>query len=96
MTVDDCENIEDFSQLDEAARDKVILQITARNAIDAQEDGVYLNEGYSFSINGSIPQFADALAKMLIEMNKDPEFGEKAGDNFLTLLDQYYQRLKGE
>lgn len=96
MTVDECNEIEDFSKLDEATRNKTILQIKAINAIDTQEDGVYLNEGYEFEVHGAIPQLADALAKMFIEMNKDPEFGDNGGDNFITLLTQYYQRAKGE
>ena len=29
-------------------------------------------------------------------MNKDSDFGEKAGDGFLTLLTQYYTKLKSE
>ena len=88
--------IEDLKNMPEARRDRTILQIKAIEALEPNDEGVSLNEGYSFEVNGAIPQLADGLAKMMIEMNKDPEFGEKAGDGFLTLLTQYYTKLKSE
>ena len=88
--------IEDLKNMPEARRDRVILQIKAIEAFEPNDEGISLNEGYSFDVNGAIPQLADGFAKMLIEMNKDKTFGENAGDGFLTLLNQYYMKLKSE
>lgn len=91
MTLEEIEK-----QIDGQIRDRQILRIVARRAIEPNNDGVSLNEGYDYEVDGALPQLADALAKMLLEMNKDKSFGENAGSMFLTLLTEYYNRLKEE
>lgn len=76
------------------SRTTTILTIKALERLIPQEEGVELNEGYDYEINGSIPQLADGIAKMAIEMDKQEDMGVKAGDGFLSLIVQYYEKLK--
>lgn len=77
-------------------RTKRILEIKVLEVLVPQEDGVELNEGYTFEIDGSLPQLADGIAKMMLELDKDSDLGEKAGGAFLTLVTQYYNNGLGE
>ena len=75
-------------------RTKLILEVRAIEKLDPTEEGMELNEGYQYEVNGSIPQLADGIAKMALEMDKDENLGEAAGGAFLELVNQYYQKLK--
>ena len=75
-------------------RTKLILEVRAIEKLDPTEEGMELNEGYQYEVNGSIPQLADSIAKMAIEMDKSKDLGEAAGGAFLELVNQYYQKLK--
>ena len=76
-----------------STREVNILTINTIEILTANEEGVELNEGYTFDVNGSIPQLADGIAKMAIEMDKDIEMGERGGGAFIALIMQYYERL---
>lgn len=75
-------------------RTKLILEVRAVENLDPTEEGMELNEGYQYEVNGSLPQLADGIAKMAIEMNKDSDLGENAGGVFLELITQYYRKLQ--
>jgi len=75
-------------------RVSTILKIEVLEQLTPSEDGVELNEGYQFEINGPIPQLADGIAKMAFEMDKDSDLGIKGGGAFLALIAEYYQRLR--
>lgn len=75
-------------------RRRLILEVQAIEILTPQEEGVELNEGYDYKVDGAIPELADSLAKLAVEMDKDPELGEKAGGAFLNLIQQYYDMTK--
>lgn len=83
-----------FSEV--SVRTKNILVIKAREALDPTEEGVELNGGYEYDMNGAIPEIADGIAKMAIEMDGMKEFGENAGEYFLHLISEYYAWLKSK
>lgn len=76
-------------------RAKTILTIAALEKLTPESTGVELNEGYDFFIDGAIPQVADGIAKMAFEMDKLSDMGDNAGGAFISLVVEYYQRLKG-
>lgn len=89
------DTIKDVKDIGIVERTNTILTIKAIEQLNPGEDGVELNEGYQFIVNGPIPQLADGLAKMIFEMNQQEDLGQGAGEGFLSLIVQYYERLKG-
>ena len=80
-----------------AVRTHDILVIKARRSFDVKPDDtskVELNEGYEFVVNAAVPEIADGIAKMAIEMDKMKDLGEDAGMMFLTLCAEFYKKLK--
>lgn len=86
---------QDNYEMTEHTRTTTILKIEALENLEPTEDGMDLNEGYSYEVQGSLPQLADSLAKMAIEMDKDLDLGDNAGGAFVALITQYYEMLKG-
>jgi len=76
-------------------RSKVILKVEAIEGLVNTDEGMELNEGYRFEINGSIPEVADGIAKMAAEMDMEPTFGDNGGGAFVALIVQYYNALRG-
>jgi len=74
---------------------ETILVITTKPKIEVTEeaDGVMINEGYDFKVNGAIPQLADAIAKLAIEMPKNG-FGKTSDDGFIHYINLFYSKLK--
>lgn len=85
-------------KIDEASkRTHTILVIKRKRSFDPAEDDdskVELNEGYEFEADAPIPEIADGIAKMAIEMDKMPELDKDSGMMFLTLIAQFYKKLK--
>jgi len=80
--------------MDEVSTRKVnILKIDVIEQLTPSEQGVELNEGYEFEVNGAIPQLADGIAKMAFEMDRDKDFGTKGGGAFIALIAEYYRKL---
>lgn len=77
-------------------RAKVILEVKALELLDEVDDGIELNEGYEFTVNGSIPQIADGIAKLALAMNEQVDMGKNAGEAFLSLILEYYNYEKKE
>lgn len=73
-----------------------ILEIDAIESLTPDENGVELNEGYEYYVDGSLPQLADSIAKLALELDKDANMGESGGAAFLALITQYYTKLKEE
>ena len=73
-----------------------ILEIDAIESLTPDENGVELNEGYEYYVDGSLPQLADSIAKLALELDKDASMGESGGAAFLALVAQYYTKLKEE
>lgn len=84
--------VTELQNMDPVCRSHKILTINVIEKLIPDKDGINLNEGYEYEINGSLPQVADGIAKMLIEMDKDKDFGERAGSVFLTLIQEYYNK----
>lgn len=85
--------MDDIKNTQTVTRTKQILEIKTVERLEPTDEGMDLNEGYEYEIDGSIPQLADGLAKMAIEMDKDLDLGEKAGGAFLALVLEYYNKL---
>lgn len=86
---------EDLQNMKPIKRTKTILVVKALEKLTPEENGVELNEGYEYETNGAIPQIADGIAKMAIEMDKLPDMGQNAGGAFVSLIVEYYTKLKG-
>ena len=78
-----------------STRLKTILTIQAVEVLEPTKAGMQLNEGYQFEVDGAFPEIADAIAKMAAAMDNDPEFGDKSGHLFITLINQYYESARG-
>lgn len=89
-------DIEGLKNMDPVTRTNTILNIKVVEKLAPEEEGLELNEGYEYEINGTIPQLADGIAKMAIEMDKQPDLGDKAGGAFLALVEQYYLKLNSQ
>lgn len=82
-------------KMDPIKRETQILVINKLELLNPVKKGLDLNEGYTYQVNSTIPELADGLAKMAVEMDKDKSLGEQGGGGFLTLIGQYYNKLKG-
>ena len=74
---------------------KTVLVIKARPklVVDEESDyGMELNDGYEFEVNAALPEIADGIAKLAIELPKNG-FGEGSDTFFLSLINEYYKRL---
>lgn len=71
---------------------KTLLVIQSKPVLSAKKKGVELNEGYDFSVDGAIPEIADAIAKFALELPKNG-FGPDSGSYFITLVGEYYKKL---
>ncbi len=78
-----------------ATRSHSILKVDAIELLEPNPEGMDLNEGYNFVIDGPIPQVADGLAKMMLAMDDDKSIGNNAGEAFLGLINTYYLNNKG-
>lgn len=76
---------------------ETILTIITRPKIEVTEkaDGVMINEGYDFKVNGAIPQLADAIAKLALELPKQG-LGENSDDGFIHYINLFYSQLKNQ
>ena len=70
-----------------------ILSIKVKPVPLETNDGINLNEGYEFIVNGAIPQLADAISKMALEMPKNG-FGDNSDAGFITLINEFYKKSK--
>lgn len=88
---DRTKELEELKSTGPVKRTSKILQIDVVELLQPEEDGLELNEGYEYEINGALPQLADGFAKMLIELDKDTP---NTGSGLLTLINEYYKKLK--
>lgn len=88
------DNVEDIKNMSSVERTKTILVVKVIEKLEPEDDGVTLNEGYQYEVDGAFPQIADGLAKMFIELDKDASLGENAGGALLTLVNEYYTKLR--
>lgn len=86
-------NKDELKDIGQVARTQNILIIKAKELLTPNDEGIELNEGYEYELNGALPQIADGFAKMLVELDKD---NKNIGGGFLTLIEQYYIKLKAE
>lgn len=77
----------------EAIRLRTLLVIHVQEKLSVDKKGLELNEGYQFEVDGALPELADGIAKMALELEKNG-FGERSGEYFLSLINEYYKRLK--
>ena len=79
---------------EDSLKAKTILTIRTRPKLTVSEadDGMELNDGYEFDVNGALPEIADGIAKMAAELEPNG-FGEKSGSYFVQLINEYYHKL---
>ena len=73
---------------------KTILVIKARPklTVDDNDEGMELNDGYEFEVNGALPEIADGIAKFALELPKN-NFGEGSDTFFIQLVNEYFKKL---
>ena len=82
---------------EDRTRLKQICIIHSVETLTPTEEGIELNEGYSYEVDGSLPQLADSIAKLAIELDKEKEtFGDNGGNLFIKLIVEFYNNLKEE
>ena len=74
---------------------KTLLTIKSKPSfsVNEEETGLELNDGYEFEVDGAVPEIADAIAKFAIELPNNG-FGEDSDTYFITLISQYFEKLK--
>lgn len=94
MEQQDKEKLEKLFSEDNKLRAKTLLVIKSRPklSVSDNDDGMELNEGYEFDVDGAIPEIADGIAKLAIEMEPNG-FGENSGSYFINLISEYYKKL---
>lgn len=94
MEPDVDELIKAFTE-DNEFKGKTILTIKSKPSfsVDEEKTGLELNDGYEFDVDGAVPEIADAIAKFAIELPKNG-FGEDSDTYFITLISQYFEKLK--
>lgn len=92
----DKETIEKMLE-DYQPKGETILTIITKPKLEVTEeaDGVMINEGYDFKVSGAIPQLADAIAKLAIELPKNG-FGKDSDDGFIHYINWFYSQLKNQ
>lgn len=86
----------ELKKIEEVKRTRLILEIKAVESLSPEEEGMVLNEGYEYRLDGAVPQIADGIAKLAMEMDKDTDMGDKAGGAFIALIQQYYDMLRAD
>lgn len=83
--------IKDFSH---SRENKIIFTITAVDQLVEAEDGsgMELNAGYNYDVNSSIPEIADAIAKLALQLPQQG-FGEGSDTLFIKLINEYFNEL---
>jgi hypothetical protein len=85
---------EEFEKAGNVDRVTPILVINSLERLSPDKDGMEVTEGYTFELNGSVPHAADGIAKMALEMDKDPDFGDNGGQFFLSLIARAYEEAQ--
>lgn len=88
--VDAIKTVKAFNDEQEA---KTIFVVGRKPLLDATKKGILLNDGYTYTVDGSIPELADAIAKFAIELPRNG-FGERSDSTFIELIKNYYDKLK--
>ena len=86
--------MDDIKEMEPVTRTSLILEISVVEKLTPNLEGVELNEGYTYRVEGSIPQLADGIAKMCVELDKLPDMGKNGGEMLLGLIIEYYKRTK--
>ncbi len=80
----------------QSKRETTILVMKRLELLDAEEDGVNLNEGYAYDVNAPIAEVADGIAKMAIQLDEMLADQPHTGAYFIELIKQFYEREVGE
>lgn len=71
-------------------RKKTLLVVRSLEELNPTEEGVELNVGYEFDVDGPLPEVADGIAKMAKELDKMQP--NNAGAYFIELINQFYKK----
>lgn len=79
----------------ESVRLKKIFEISSKEQFTTTDnkDGIELNEGYEFKVDGALPEIADGIAKFANELENNG-FGQGSGTYFISLINNFYNKLK--
>lgn len=73
---------------------KTILVIKSKPKLSLDEnDEVTLNEGFEFEVDAAIPEIADAIAKLALELPKNGQ-GENSDTGFIQYINLFFSQLK--
>lgn len=77
------------------AKTLIVIKSRPKLTVDDNDEGMELNEGYEFEVDGALPEIADGIAKMAFALEENG-FGENSGGYFISLINEYYKKLINE
>ena len=75
--------------MDKKIEPKHLLTIKTFPHLDETKEGILLNDGYAFDVDGSLPEVADAIVKFAMELPANG-FGEGSDKFFIELINTFY------
>lgn len=89
------DKLNDLFNVEHQLKAKTLLTIRVRPKLTVadNDEGMELNDGYEFDLNGALPEVADAIAKFAKELPNN-DCGENSDTYFISLIQQYFQKLK--
>lgn len=74
------------------AKTLLVIKSKPTLSVSDNDEGMELNEGYEFEVDGAIPEIADGIAKLAVELPKNG-FGEGSDKMFIGLINNYFNLL---
>lgn len=92
MKKKEVEELQATIEANDAFKVKDLFIIRTKLGLEAKKKGAELNIGYLYSVDGAVPEIADAIAKFAKELPKNG-FGEDSDKYFVRLINEYYNKL---
>jgi len=74
------------------AKTILVIKTGPKLVVSDDDSGMELNDGYEFEVNGALPEIAESIAKMAIELDNNG-FGKGSGEMFVNLIKEYFNKL---
>ena len=84
--------MEDNKNIQPEKRTRQILVVRSLEVLTPKQEGIELNVGYEFDVDGPLPEIADGIAKMAKELDHMEGQTENSGRYFIELIRQFYEK----
>ena len=91
MNQDEINNLVDEVINKNKERSSELLIIKRVETLDPTNEGLELNQGYTFAVDGPLPEVADGIAKMAQELDRMDGMDKNSGAYFIELICQFYK-----